>query len=67
LHEAAKMITRRLAIDCGRNMEAQVIMPDVFIDAGKRFEVVKNFSQTTVDKIRNRLIKVKRFILRNFS
>lgn len=44
LHEAAKVITRRLAIDCGRNMEAQVIMPDVFIDAGKRFEVVKNFS-----------------------
>jgi hypothetical protein len=44
LHEAAKMIARRLASDDGRNIKAQVIVPDEIRNTGKRFEVVKDFS-----------------------
>jgi hypothetical protein len=44
LHEAAKMIARRLASDYGRNIEAQIIVPGAIIAAGKRFEVAKDFS-----------------------
>ncbi len=50
----------------GRDIAAQVIVPDALIGAGKRFEVIKKILSTTIEKILNRLIKVKGFILQNF-
>ena len=66
---ALGMVNRRLAIYCGRNVEAQVIVLDVFIDAGQRFEVVKiiftnNGIQDTQSITKSQEIYLAKFFLK---